>query len=294
VAALEATLTVSTSDRTTQAIYDAAGRAVATIDVSGYVKTMAYDGDGRVVLSTAYATALTATQRTALGDTPALADLQADLTSSGSDQTTRDYYNGQGQLAAQIDADGYLTVMAYSNTADAIVTTRYAVALTADQLSTLTGKEGVGALVRLLGTSPASEVTKAFYDAYGQLVRQVAADGTNTTYAYDGDGNLINTTTRPAAGQGTVRATSATYDAFGHVLTSTDATGATTTHAYDAQGRRIESTDALGNSTWYFYDGDGRLLYAIQGEPGADGTRNALGNATAYAYDAFGEVVSTT
>src|SRR6185437_11938480 len=122
LAALEATLTVSSSDRTTQAIYDAAGRVAATIDAGGYVKTTAYDGDGRVVLSTAYATALTAAQRTALGDTPALADLQADLTTSGSDQATRNYYNGQGQLAAQIDADGYLTVMAYSNAADAVVT----------------------------------------------------------------------------------------------------------------------------------------------------------------------------
>ncbi|MFK2902305.1 hypothetical protein ISP15_18420, partial [Dyella jejuensis] len=91
-----------------------------------------------------------------LGDTPTLDALQADLTSSAQDQTTRTYYDGAGRVVAQIDADGYLTITAYDQTTDTTTTTRYATALTSTQCSALTGTESLATLVGLMGGNTAS------------------------------------------------------------------------------------------------------------------------------------------
>jgi YD repeat-containing protein len=163
------------------------------------------------VSTTAYATALTAAQRTALGDAPSLSALQADLATSDNDHTTLAYYDGAGRLVAQVDAEGYLTTTAYDETAHTDTTTRYAVALT----TALTGHESVATLVGLLGSTPAGEVATTTYDADGQLVSSTAVDGTVTTYSYNAAGQLLSTTVTPATGQGSARTTGATYDAFG-------------------------------------------------------------------------------
>jgi YD repeat-containing protein len=291
---LNSVLSSSVQDRTTTTIYDVDGNAAATIDPDGYVTTDSYDADGNVVLQTRYATALTTAQLAQLGDTPSLAALQSDLVSNSSDQVTRNYYDGTGQMVARIDADGYLDIFAKNAQTNTKTTTRYATALTADQLAGLTGSESVAELVALLGDNTQNEQTSAAYNAVGQLVSATAADGTVTTYNYDGDGRLTSTTVTPAGGQGDPRATSFQYDAFGNMIASTDADGNTTTYAYNANNQRIESTDPNGNSTWYYYDADGRLLYKVEGQPDLDGDTNAFGNVTAYTYDAFGDVTSTT
>ena len=293
LAALQADLTTSASHRTTLTIYNADDQVVATIDAAGYVTVTTYNAAGEAVLSTAYATALTSSQLSSLGDNPTLAALQADITTSSQDQTTRSYYDGDGRVVAQIDADGYLTTTSYNETTDTDTTTRYATALTSSQLSALTGTESVVTLVGLLGSSTANEQSSVTTNADGEVTSSTAVDGTVTTTTYNGVGQVLSTTVTPAFGQGAARTTSATYDAFGDTLTSTDATGATSTYVYNALGQQIEATDADGNSTWSYYDADGNLLYTIQGQPSGSAL-NALGDVTAYAYNAFGEVTSTT
>lgn len=291
LADLQAVITANAADRASRTIYDADDRAVATIDAGGYVTTMAYDGRGDVVLRTAYATALTAAQLAALGNAPTLASVQADLVTSTQDQATRSYYDSLGRVVAQVDADGYLTLTTYNQAARAATQTRYAVALTAQQRSGLTGHESNGALLALLGTQPGSEQTTSYYNAEGQVTLLVAADGTRTSYIYDNDGRLLSTTVRPVTGQGTATVTSVTYDANGDVVTSKDANGYATHYTYDSLGQLIQKTDAAGNSTWYFYDADGHLTYELQGMA-AGGVANAVASVTAYQYDAFGEAIS--
>ena len=288
---LQADLASNASNRTTLAIYDADGRAVASIDAQGYVTLTTYNAAGEAVLRTAYATALTASQLSSLGDTPTLAALQADLTPSAQDQTTRTYDDGAGRAVAVVDAGGYLTTTAYDETTH--TTTRYATALTGSQLSALTGTESVATLVGLLGSSTANEQSSVTTNADGEVTSRTAIDGTVTTYTYNSAGQVLSTTVTPASGQGSARTTAATYDAFGDTLTRTDAASATTTYVYNALGQQVEATDALGNSSWSYYDADGKLLYTLQGQP-SGGARNALGNVTAYQYNAFGEVTSTT
>ncbi|WP_426270378.1 LysM peptidoglycan-binding domain-containing protein [Dyella kyungheensis] len=293
LAALQVDLAANANNRATLTIYDADGHAVATIDAAGNVIVTTYNAAGEAVLSTTYATALTSSQLSSLGDAPTLAALQADITTSTQDQTTRNYYDDDGRVVAGIDADGYLTTTAYDETTDITTTTRYATALTSSQLSALNGTESVAALVGFLASDTANEQSSVSTDGDGEVTSRTAADGTVTTYTYNGVGQVLSTIVTPTSGQGTARTTSATYDAFGNELTATDAAGATTTYVYNAQGRPIEATDADGNSTWSYYDADGHLLYTVQGQPSGS-TLNAVGNVTAYAYNAFGEMVSKT
>jgi YD repeat-containing protein len=291
-AALQADLTAGAGDRTTHTVYDADGRAAATIDAAGFVIVTSYDGGSRAVKTIAYATGLTAAQLAALGSTPTLAALQADLTTNASDQTNRTTYDGDGRVVAQVDADGYLTTMGYDETTHTDTTTRYATALTASQLAALTGTESVTALVGLLGSSIANEQSSTTYNADNQVASTTAVDGTTTTYSYNTVGQLLSTTVTPTAGQGTARTSSATYDGFGDTLTSVDGNHATTTYTYNVLGQRITATNALGNIAYTYYDADGRAAYMVQGQPSGS-TRNTLGNVTAYQYNAFGQLTST-
>jgi len=289
--ALQADLTTSANDRTTRTVYDVDNRAAADIDAAGYVTVRTYDTAGRVIQSVAYATALTSAQITALGSAPTLSAVQTDLTSTALDQSTRTYYDGIGRVVAQVDANGYLTVIAYDQTSHTTVTTRYATALTATQLSALTGKETTAALVGLLGSNTGNQQSRCVYDADGRKLTETAVDGTVTGYVYNGVGQLLSATVTPASGQGTARTTSATYDAFGDTLTSVDGNGKSTTYAYNTLGQRITSTDPQGNIIYAYYDADGRIAYTVQGQPNGS-TLNAWGNVTAYTYNAFGQVAT--
>jgi YD repeat-containing protein len=113
--ALQADLT-NVGSRKTLTIYDADGRPAASVDAQGYVTVTTYNDASEPVLRTTYATALTTSQLSSLGDTPSLAAVQAELTSSPQDRTTRTYFDGEGRAVAQVDAAGYLTVTAYLGT----------------------------------------------------------------------------------------------------------------------------------------------------------------------------------
>ncbi|MDW2981789.1 putative Ig domain-containing protein [Rhodanobacter sp. KK11] len=289
LATLLADVVPGAQDRTAYTFYDLAGRPVATLDAAGGVTTTTYDAAGRVVKTVAYATALSAAQRSALGASPSLAAVLAAVTPGQGDQVTRAYYDNRGQLVAAVDAAGYLTTTAYDEASDSTTTSRYGQALTADQLGALTGQESVAALVADVAGSPAQTQVTA-YDAEGRVHQVTAADGAVTVYAYDSVGHLLSTTTTPPNG-GQVRSASATYDAFGEVRTATDGAQAVTTHAYDARGRETLRTDALGNKLWSYYDAAGRLAYTVAGQP-SGGTLNAWGEITAYTYNAFGQVAS--
>ena len=294
LSALQAYLAANVSNRTTLAIYDADGRKVASIDGDGYVTIARYNTAGEQVITTAYASGLTSSQLASLGDNPTLVALQADLTSTVKDQTTRSYYDDAGRLVAQIDADGYLTTTSYDTTTLTDTTTRYATALTASQLNALTGSESLGELVGLLGNTT-GEQSSVTYNGNGEVASSTAADGTVITYTYNSMGQVLSTTVTPVSGQGIARTTSATYDVYGNELTSTDAAGAITTYVYDTLGRKIETTDAAGNSTWYYYDAAGLLLYTVQGQPDSNaGIPNTWGDVTALVYNAFGQVTQST
>ncbi|WP_225428125.1 putative Ig domain-containing protein [Dyella tabacisoli] len=317
-AALQADLSVSANDRLTQTFYDADNRAVATVDAAGYVTVTTYDAAGDAVKTTAYATALTGTQQTALRNAPALSTLQADLISTAQDQTTRSYYNSRGQVILQIDAAGYVTTILHYEIGEAdlgigkqAVSTRYTQALTPAQLAALTGAETAASVVGMVSAS-SNMLSRVDWDAAGRLLYSYSLGAVIlTSYTYDGVGHLLTTTAQRRLGGGVPRISASAYDAFGDVVGTLDGVGAAnlvsgmtaaqqtavfsqygTTSTYNALGQRITSTDPLGNTTYAYYDASGRLAYTVQGQP-AGSTLNAVGNVTAYTYNAFGQVATS-
>jgi large repetitive protein len=292
-AALQADLTASANDRITHTVYDADGRAAATIDAAGFVTTTTYDAASRVVNTVTYATVLTPAQLTALGSAPTLTALQTDLTTSVGDQIARIYYDGGGRVIAQVNADGYLTTLVHDATTHTETTTRYAMALTSSQLTALTGSESVATLEAMLGSYTANQQSSTTYDADNHVVSATAVDGTVTTNSYNLVGQLLSTKVTPTAGQGTARTASATYDAFGDTLTTVDGNQATTTYTYNALGQRTTATDALGNTTWYVYDADGRVNWVVTGMADSTGHANAFGDFKKITYNTFGQIQKT-
>src|SRR5439155_15402651 len=86
-------------DRVQQRAFDAANRQVYSVDAQGYVKENRYDGVGRVVSTTAYATAIDVGMTATVG-TVATA-LQAD---AANDQTSSFVFDAQGRLVSSTDA----------------------------------------------------------------------------------------------------------------------------------------------------------------------------------------------
>jgi RHS repeat-associated protein len=134
-------------------------------------------------------------------------------------------------------------------------------------------------------TDPLTDKTTATYDADGEMLTQVAADGnvtggtpanftTTTTYWTDGQKKTI---TDPLG-----HVTSYAYDADGNPYTVTDATSLVTTTVYNDDDQLASVTNPDGTSTTYGYDGDGRKHTV------ADGASNT----TTYGYDLRGDLTS--
>ncbi|MFK2902306.1 RHS repeat protein, partial [Dyella jejuensis] len=68
----------------TQYVYDQANEKIFTIDPTGAVTQHGYDADGHLTTTRGYATVLTASQLSALGNDPTIAAVSADLTPGGS------------------------------------------------------------------------------------------------------------------------------------------------------------------------------------------------------------------
>lgn len=116
------------------------------------------------------------------------------------------------------------------------------------------------------------------YDARGNQIVQIDADGQRTELTYDADDNLLQTVVDPG---GLNITTSSTYDADGNRLTETDALGRTTSFAYDADDNLLTITDPLGNVQRFSYASGGRIATRT----------DALGTVTSYAYDGRGALL---
>lgn len=276
---------VSGDDRIARSFYDADGLLGATLDADGYLTEMHYDSAGRLVGRTAYATATDVTLRAA----GTLAQLRP--ATSAADAVTILLLNHKGQLAGQIDAEGYLTENIYDANGNVTQSIRYANKVTIGVTPTSTVAE-----VRPAANAQ-DTVTATVYDVLNRVVESRNGEGTVTRYTYAVDGHVLQTST--AADTADVRTVTARYDIQGRLtgqLTPAGSallTGSETqaqldaiwsqygvSYAYDAAGRRISSTDQNGNKTLYFYDVDGRLTHTV----------NALGEVTESQYNNLGQL----
>ncbi len=120
----------------------------------------------------------------------------------------------------------------------------------------------------------------------GNLLAQINAEGEQTGYAYEANGNLRSLTN----GNGHSKTYSA-YDAYGNVLLSIDAEGNEQHTRWDARGRLLESWDSFGHHVIYSYDGlDRTIAEAHLDDRGEGGTPQV----TVYRYTPGGQLKTVT
>jgi YD repeat-containing protein len=302
------------ADVISDTLYNANGQVVATIDATGVVTAMTYDGLGNVTSTTTYATSLTSQQIADLGTSPTLVALQADLTSAAGDRTQRTVYDTAGHVLATIDADGHVTVLTYDTVGDATSSTVYAIALTSAQLTGLGTAPTLEALQAVLTPGSGDLTSLTIYDASHHVVATIDASGQVATMGYDAVGNLSVTmilATPLTAGQlatlgGTptlqtlqaaldvnagARPSQNIYDANHRLIATVDSNGNVTTTTYDAAGNATSTTQYAISLTLEQVRalGDAPTLAALQAElsPGDEDVTNLT------VYDAQERVVAT-
>ena len=269
---------------TTRLTYDKNGNIASRLDGLGNLTTYTYTGFNKIASTTS-------------------ADGNALITSDEPLYVAKrqelgfvDPKTGQGKTVAQLtSADKqailalYTTVYSYDSrqnltqiqTAGSELTR-----LSYDSLGNLTQKTVFLDPANL--TDPAKQqTTKYFYDAFGNNIKTIDAQGNTTLASFDHFGNRLT----QVDGNGGV--TRYTYDAENRLISTTDPLGNTTLSFYDAVGNRIAIQDAAGHTTTWLYDADNLLITVI--DPAANPLQsNALTRTTRYTYDVMGNQTRTT
>lgn len=129
------------------------------------------------------------------------------------------------------------------------------------------------------GSALARKITTTWHPSL-HLPTQIKQPGRVTTFAYDGQGNLLAETITAGA---LMRTYAYTYNSNGQVLTAQDPLGHVTAFTYFANGNIASVTNALGQVTSFTnYDGAGRLLRSV----------DPNGVATTFTYDPRGRLTS--
>ena len=191
-------------------------------------------------------------------------------------------YNTLGQLATQADAQASPTDFTYDVVGNAKTVT--------DALGHVTSNDydPLNRLKRTLQDVGGIEAeTKFEYDANDNLTKVTDPKGLDTTYTYNGFGDLVQLSS-PGTG-----VTTYTYDSAGNRASQTDARGITTTYQYDALNRLTHvgyPTTSLNVS--YTYDVTQPVCQA--GETFSVGRLTLMvdgSGSTQYCHDRFGQVV---
>jgi len=262
----------SSTNRVSQAVYDADENLIYAIDPANGFTAFTYDTMGHVTKTVRYATAWD-------GSTPAtFASAHA---ADANNRVTRSFYDARGDLTFTIDGEGYVTRYDYDAEDRQVGTVRWDNPVSLASVSDTTLVTDIPALVS--GTYAA---TATSYDMDGRVWTTTDGEGYVTRYLYNANGTLA--TVQKAYNTPDQADTAYGYDAAGRVTSRTDANGApeqqTTTFSYDAFGNKLSETYATGASTSWTYDRAGNVLTET----------DALTNVTHYDYNAFGELVKTT
>ncbi|WP_312771263.1 RHS repeat-associated core domain-containing protein [Pseudoxanthomonas mexicana] len=191
-------------------------------------------------------------------------------------------FNTLGQLTTQADAQANPTDFTYD--------ARGNVDTVEDALGTVSDNnyDALDRLVRTLQDVGGIEAeTKFEYDTNDNLTKVTDPKGLDTTYTYNGFGDLVQLSS-PDTG-----VTTYTYDSAGNRASQTDARGVTTTYQYDALNRLTQvgyPTSSLNVS--YTYDVTQPVCQA--GETFSVGRLTLMvdgSGSTQYCHDRFGQVV---
>ncbi|MQP74711.1 LysM peptidoglycan-binding domain-containing protein [Stenotrophomonas sp. MYb238] len=273
---------LSGASRTTQWVYDAAGRERYTLHADGNgaytVQERRYDAVGRVVAETAYGVTIpSATALTVEGVNAAL--VAANGNAAGNQRTTRMVYDANGAVRFVLDNLGGVIEQRYDALGRVVAHRQYpvtiptstpateaaVVAAVADQPAsslriTRTGYDSAGRVAWLMDAKGATESFE--YDAVGNRIRYTNKLGHVWTYAYDAAGRMVSQTSPPVS--------VASSDNAGNVSHASRVV--VTLYGYDALGNPVARTeDATGPQpriTEYRYDNRGNQIRTILPDAG--------------------------
>ncbi|MEU0368696.1 putative T7SS-secreted protein [Streptomyces sp. NPDC006283] len=214
---------------------------------------------------------------------------------------TRYAYDGRGHLSAVTDALGHTTVIAANEAGLPMAVT--------DPLGHTTSvRRGPHGRITAM-TDPLGNTTRQGWTIDGRPAWRERPDGKRETWAWDGEGNLVehtdfagNTTRHshthfdlPAARTESDGAQyTFAYDTELRLTQVTNPQGLTWSYEYDPAGRLTSETDFNGRLLRYTYDAAGRLASRTNGAGETlRFTRNALGQATTTRADDGTETVHT-
>ncbi|EXR78371.1 lysM domain protein [Acinetobacter baumannii 541915] len=233
----------ATKMQETKYFYDKAGRRSHDIDALGYVTAYSYNAQGQqtsvkqTALNSDGILDLLRTKDTAGNFTVPRPALTADnldkgikLLAATNYRETSSYYDKDGRLSYQIDAQGYVTRYSYDAFDNVTSTARFNAATSLSRSSTLAQLD---TSYKTATTLPEHALTQYAYDALNRKVKET-----------DAEGYSIETG----------------YDAFNNVIWVKDKLGNKGYFAYDGLNRNTVKIDPEGYVTIYTYDVFGNQL----------------------------------
>ena len=274
-------ITKSQNDRTTRAVFDAAGREIYRISPAGKTVERCYDALGNVITEIAHAKSLSLTSYRLQSIKAALGE------NTSSDHLTRYQFDVAGRLLQKTDADNHSTQYTYDNADNVATKTDANGALwtyhydEANQLiETLSPKTTFSTYKN--GTwaeETRAIITRNQYDSFGNLITAIRdAEGINQTiqYTYDGNNRKLDTIYPNRSVNTATQKASSDRQEEKKTLSETN--------RYNAFGELIAARDRSDNWRHWTYDRVGHMMFALNAE-------NAL---TKYQYDAFDNISMKT
>jgi len=262
----------------TGTVYDAAGRAIETIDPAGHVISNTYNLRDQLTQTVRNYVPVgqVCAQPPCNVTTNSTYDHAGDLiaTTDADGHTTTDGYDAAGEQTSTTDPLGYTTAISYDVGGRAITTTdplgRQSVTAYDDLDEVISQTTGI--TTGATGGYQTTGTTSVYTYSYGLQTDSSGPDGVDTRQQYDGLGRVVTSTLGYGTGLDQVTATG--YDAAGRAVTST--VGA---------GTPLQRLDVTG------YNPDGSITQTIQNETGSgqfDPAHPDRNVATFYGYDAAG------
>ncbi|HWA90291.1 MAG TPA: LysM peptidoglycan-binding domain-containing protein [Rhizomicrobium sp.] len=249
----------SNSDSWTWRIYDGDARLVQTIDNDGDVVNFTYDDNSNLIQTTGFYAKLSALTVSSYKNSIPTSPVTV-TTTSGQDDTTRNFYDAENRLIGTLDGDGYLSQIKYDHAGRKIETIAYAQQVPSAHRGDAQFSNVLGSISTSLTTD---SHTRYFYDDRDLLLFTLDSNLYATQYVYDAAGDLTHT-----VGYAAPIASTATYT-LSYVQAQVATLGSQPNHhgwsVYDpATGDLDYSIDAGGTVTAYTRDALGRVTQTTQ------------------------------
>jgi|GEM_PF-3435530 len=260
------------NENSTRYILDDRGRVTGVENAAGDIKYYEYDSSGNIVFYQDYCGNIWEYEYNNLKQ---LKKIIEPKTQYGSGETKFIYYLDTGKLKAKIDALDNITRYEYDEYG-------YPMIVTGPMgHSTTFDYDNVGNQILVIDAN--SNKKEYIYDLNDRLITEIISstncvDLLQTTYQYDGNGNLTQETDPYN------NFTKSTYDGLSRVIRVEDGLGVRASNEYDMVGNKFRKFDANGYRTTFIFDECNRIVEK----------RDHLENTMYYEYDPVGNATFIT